>query len=217
MSDRYPLDAMPRTITGKKVKQLRAQGQIPAVVYGPKREPLHISIEWPKLRPVLMEAGGTHIIDLKIEGTSIPTLVREVHRHHTMKDRVIHIDFYAVNLLETVVASVPVSVINDRKAAEAISGRVIQDISMLEIEALPTSIPEEIVVDASVITEIGQSIHAYDLTPIEGVTFLLDDEIAIVRSDYRPEAPASDDSEDETASGSEPELIRRKDDEDFDD
>ncbi|PJF45021.1 MAG: 50S ribosomal protein L25 [Phototrophicales bacterium] len=215
MSERFPLEATSREVIGKKVKQLRAKGQIPAVIYGPKQEPLNIVVQWSKLRPVLSNAGGTHLIDIQIDGNKIPTLVRSVQRHHIYKDVVLHVDFYAVDLSETVVAAVPLVLINEEETAREIGGQIIQEHSMIEVECLPDRIPSEIVLDVSKIKEIGDYLYVSDLPQIEGVTYLLDEEQPLVRSDYRPEAVTEEVEEEELDTEVEPELITRQKDEDF--
>ncbi len=217
MSERFPLEATSRTIIGKKVSRLRSQGHIPAVIYGPKGEPVHIAVEWPKLRLVLMQASGTHVVDVSVDGTTIPTLIRSVQRHHVQKDVVLHVDFYAVDLTETVVTSVPLVLIKEEETARLIAGQIIPEQTQIDIEALPTNIPSEIIVDVSIIKEIGQSIYVTDLTPIEGVKFLIDEDAPLVRSDYRSDSIAEEDGEGETDVSMEPERITRRKEDEFDD
>lgn len=216
MSERFPLEATSRTTIGKKVSQLRVQGQVPAVIYGPKFEPVHISIEWPKLRPVLLEAGGTHLVDVNVDGTTIPTLIRSVQRHHTQKDVVLHVDFYAVNMSETIVTSIPLVVVNDEETARAIAGQIIVEQAMIDVESLPNNIPTEIVIDIlPIIKEIGQHVHVTDLPKLDGVTYLIDEDVPLIRSDYRSDTSA-DESDESVDMAVEPERITRRKEEDFD-
>lgn len=220
MSERFALEAAARTVVGKKVKNIRAQGQIPAVVYGPDRDPVHIAIEWKKLRPVLLEAGGTNLVDIQVDGQTITTLIRDVQRDPLKFTEVYHVDFYAVNLKETIVAQIPVTMTNERETIDRINGRIVLDYPMIEIEALPAKLPSEIEVDVSVLQEIGDAIYVDGMPEIEGVRYLVDPDVAIVRSDYLQQRPELEEAEEETEvidEGVEPEVIARGKEEDFED
>ncbi len=217
-NERYALSAQARTVVGKKVKQLRANGEIPAVIYGKTQEPVHVQIQWPDLRVALLESGGTGLVDVNVGSETYTTLVRVVDRDPVRQDVVLHVDFYAVNLKEKLVSTVPVSMINNEETALRIGGRVIFETTSVEVECLPTNIPDEIIVDTSVLTEIGQSILVSDLPTIEGVDFVTDGDTPVVRTDYLPTEPAADEAdggEELGEGGAEPEVIARgKEDED---
>ncbi len=217
-NERYALSAQARTVVGKKVKQLRANGEIPAVIYGKTQEPVHVQIQWPDLRVALLESGGTGLVDVNVGSETYTTLVRVVDRDPVRQDVVLHVDFYAVNLKEKLVSTVPVSMINNEETALRIGGRVIFETTSVEVECLPTNIPDEIIVDTSVLTEIGQSILVSDLPTIEGVDFVTDGDTPVVRTDYLQAEPASDEADSGAElgeGGAEPEVIARgKEDED---
>lgn len=211
-NERFALSAQKRTIVGKKVKTLRAQGEIPAVIYGKTQEPVHVQIPWRDLRVALLEAGGTGLIDVNMGDETYTTLVRVVDRHPVRQDMVLHVDFYAVNLLEKLVSTVPVSMSNSEETALRIGGRVIFETTSLEVECLPDNIPSEIVVDVSVLTEIGQSILISDLPTYEGVDFITDADTPVIRTDYLRAEIVEDEiegDEDVLEEGVEPEVIAR--------
>lgn len=212
-NERYALGAQQREIVGKKVKQLRAQGEVPAVIYGKTQDPVHIQIPWSNLRVALLESGGTGLIDVNVGSETYTTLVRVVDRDPVRQDVVLHVDFYAVNLKEKLVSTVPVSMINSEETALRLNGRVIFETTSVEVECLPTNIPDEILVDTSVLTEIGQSILVSDLPKIADVDFVTDPETPIVRTDYLQVEPVEE-GEDEGLEegmdeGAEPEVIAR--------
>lgn len=215
MSHRVQLEANSRSVFGKKVKQLRRDGQIPAVIYGQTtEEPVHIQVDWPKLRVALIDAGGSNLVDVNVAGEIYTTLIREVARHPVRRD-VLHVDFYAVDLTHTIVSHVPVIVHGNQEAALRIAGRILLETQTLEVESLPDNIPSEIVVDVSGIEEIGEVILLEDLPEIEGVTFLHAPDTVIVRSDYLAAAPVEEEEEEEEVEGLleeegvEPEVISR--------
>lgn len=195
MSEAFVLEAQKREIVGKKVKQLRAKGEIPAVVYGPKQQPMNITVEWAQLRPVLRDAGGTNLIEVTVDGNKFMTLVRDVHRHPVYHNRVLHVDFYAVDLTETLVTPVPVVLINQEETEERIEGRIILDLPSLEVECLPGSIPSEITIDVSGLQEIGDQITVADLPLIEGVNYYTDSETLVVRTAHLGSLPEEEEEE----------------------
>ena len=211
MSDVYALEAKQRDIIGKKVRWLRANGQVPAVIYGPKQEPVHISIEWTQLRRTLLDAGGTNIVEIEVDGTTYPVLIREVDRHPVRRD-VLHVDFYAVDLTVRLVTSIPVTLINDKETAERLTGRIILDLTAIDVESLPGNIPESIIVDASVLQEIGDMITVADLSAPEGVSIVTDDTMLVARTaHYAAEEEEEEEEVEEGLEGdaSEPEVIGR--------
>ena len=96
MADKIVLEVNRREIEGKGVRQLRRQGVVPGVLYGPTIESIPLQVEWTTLRPVLREAGGSQLIEMSIAGEETHNaLVRSVQRDPIRGD-VLHIDFYRV-------------------------------------------------------------------------------------------------------------------------
>ena len=90
MSDRVTIAAEPRTVTGKKVKQIRRQGYVPGVIYG-QSEPVNIQMEEIQLNRALRVAGTTQLATLDLEGRKYTVLAREIQQHVTRRN-VLHID-----------------------------------------------------------------------------------------------------------------------------
>lgn len=207
------LSATARTISGKQVKQLRHEGLVPGVVYGPTvSEPVHVQVAWTALRPTLIKARSTEIIALDVDGQSINVLVRQVQRHPVRGD-VLHVDFYAVDVNREIRTSVPVVVLNAEATGKRLGARVLQMVTAVEIETLPGNIPSHIDLDLSDITRPGAHISIRDLPQIEGVTYLDDEETVVVRTVSLSEL----EEEAERAFVDEPfspevEVIRRRDD-----
>jgi large subunit ribosomal protein L25 len=219
MSEVFALEAQQRDVIGKKVRRLRASGQIPAVIYGPKQEPVHISIEWTQLRKTLLDAGGTHIVEIKVDGTTYPVLIREVDRHPVRRN-VQHVDFYAVDVTVRLVTSIPVTMINDKETAERLTGRIILDLTAIDVESLPGNIPESIIVDASMLQEMGDLITVADLSAPEGVSIVTDGTMLVARTAHYSAAVEEETEELEEGlegDASQPEVIGRgREDEDDD-
>lgn len=214
MSDRFQLEAQARDVFGKKVRQLRAQGTIPAVIYGSDQEPVHIQVDWTDLRLAFSEAGGSSLVEINVDGETYTTLIRQVDRHPIRRD-VLHVDFHAVDLTQNIVSTVAVLMTGNEEVAMNIGGRVILEHTTLDVESLPTHIPSEIAIDVSHLNEIGQTITVADLPEIEGVRYLADPDMVLIRTDYLAAAPVEDVEEEveEEEMPSEPELVGKDDEE----
>ncbi len=196
MTDRISITAEPRSVIGKKVKQLRREGWIPAVIYG-KNDPIHVQIENGPLRRALRVAGTTQLVELKIGGKKTTVLTREIQQHVTRGD-LIHIDFYEVDMKETITSVAELVAIN--KSAPAAEGMGVATLALrsLDIECLPDNLVSEIEVDMSLIKTVDGVIHVADLTMPEGVTAMTDGETVVARFETFVE------EEEEEAEGFEP-------------
>ena len=158
------LSVEPRTITGKKVKQLRKQGVIPANIFGGKIKSAAIQVKKTIFAPIWQHAGETQIVYLQLgdEKETRPTLISNV-QHHPVSDEVIHVDFRQVDLKEKISANIPVEVVGESPAAKDFQAAIITSLGQIEVEALPTDLPENIQVDISLLKNIGDVIKVADL------------------------------------------------------
>jgi large subunit ribosomal protein L25 len=187
MSERLMIAAAPRTVIGKKVKQLRRSGYIPAVIYG-QGEPEHIQLENLSLRRVLRHASTTHLISLDL-GTQVRTvLAREIQAHLTRGD-LLHIDFYEVNMSETITSEAALIMGGQSVPGERGDGRDVLLMHNVAIECLPDNLVSEIIVDMSQIKTVDDVIYVKDIALPEGVTILSDPETAVARFVYESLAP----------------------------
>jgi large subunit ribosomal protein L25 len=216
MSDNITiLDVTPRTVIGKQVNALRMQGLIPGVIYGPSSEkPLNFQVAWATLRPILRKVGSTELIGLRLEGTTINTLVREVQRDPVRGD-VLHIDLYAVDMNAITRTSVPITVHGLEAANKRVGTRVYQLLTIVEVESLPNKIPQHIDVDLSQINRPGDHISVKDLPAIDGVAYLTDDDTIVVQAAVHGDA--EEDLDGEVTMGEVEVIGRGKDKEDAED
>ncbi len=194
----YVIEAQPRTVTGKQVRQLRNQGLVPAVVYGPKIEPVQIQVPYRPLEVTLMKAGGNHLIDIQVDKKTHTVLTRFVQRH-VVKGNILHVDFFAVDVTQTLTADIFIQFIGESPAVNASIGMLMTGASSLTVETLPTNIPENIEVDLSGLAEIGDSIHVRDIKMGEGITILNDPDELIARIVQPSAARSAADEEAEAA------------------
>jgi large subunit ribosomal protein L25 len=184
MAEFIPLEVEKREVVGKQVKRLRREGKVPAVVYGPDLEPLSLSIDERELRHVLLEAGGTQLIELTLsDGKTIPTLARSVQRDPVVGS-MLHVDFYQVSMNRPITAEVPVILSGELPMVETGAAVLIQGTNSLLIEALPAHLPPHIEVDITVLENIGDQILVGDLEMPGDARTLTDDTELVVKLDY---------------------------------
>jgi large subunit ribosomal protein L25 len=163
-----------RTGNGKGgARKLRRTGVIPAVFYGPKRETTLVGVGAEEFEAKLSHLEGSHLIRLRHGEGGDPdlhekmVLLREVQRH-PVSGAILHADFYEVDLTERLAVSVPLHFVG--KAAGVVAGGILQPVLReIEVECLPTEIPEFIEVDVSTLG-IHEAVHLADLHLPEGVT-----------------------------------------------
>jgi len=211
VSETYTLEAEARATTGSKVSQLRRDGLVPGVIYGKKIEPVSIQVPARALQTILMKAGGTNLIDISVSGQPYSVLARDVQRH-VIRGDILHVDFLAVDASSTITAEVPVHFVNESPAVRAKLGILLQNVSKLTIEALPKNLVSAIEVDLSSLAEVGDALHVRDLTALENVKILNDEDDMLVR--IVPTSAALSEEEGEEAEGGEseggePEVIGR--------
>jgi large subunit ribosomal protein L25 len=181
-SDRLAIDAEPRTVIGKQVKQLRRGGLVPAVIYGIK-EPLTIQLDNILLRRVLRRAGTTNLINISVDGDTRTVLAREIQQHLTRGD-LIHVDFQEVDLAVKITAEASLVLVGRSQMMDDALGSDVLALTNVEIEALPDDLIAEIEVDASQMKSADEPIYISDLVVPEGVTILTDPDTAVARFEY---------------------------------
>ena len=150
-----------RETFGKKVKHLRDKGLIPAELYGYGVENAHISVPQKEFDKVYNEAGESSIINLVLDSKKHPVLIYDLQRD-PVTDEVLSVDFNQVRMDKKVQIWVPLNFVGESEGVKS-GGILVKAMQELEVEALPTNIPQEIEVDISVLTDIDQSIYVKDL------------------------------------------------------
>ena len=178
--ERIELKVEKRTILGKKVKRLRRQGLIPAIIYGHKTEPIPVQIEERELTRVLAQAGPNRLITLRLDGRPRLALAREIQRD-VITDKLLHVDFYTVVMTEKLSAEVPLVLVGESPAVERREGVLQHGIDTVEVECLPGDLIHSIEVDLSELKELGQAIYVKDLKVPPSVEILTDGEEMVVK------------------------------------
>lgn len=174
------LSASLRQETGRKNKQIRKQGFIPAILYGHQVKNLSLSVKAKEFEKVYQEAGESTLIKLKIQSPKSKNMERMVLIQEVAKDpvtdKVIHVDFHQVKMDEAIRAEVPLVFVGSSLAVEKENGVLIKNIQSLEVEALPQDLPHEIQVDISSLKTFDDNIYIKDLTISEKVKVLAEPE-----------------------------------------
>ncbi len=178
--ERIELKVEKRTILGKKVKRLRRQGLIPAIIYGHETEPIPVQIEERELIRVLNQAGPNRLITLRLDGRPRLALAREIQRD-AITGKLLHVDFYTVVMTEKLSAEVPLVLVGESPAVERGEGVLQHGISTVEVECLPGDLIHSIEVDLSELEEVGQAIYVKDLKVPPTVEILTEGEEMVVK------------------------------------
>lgn len=165
-----------RDLFGRKVNRIRKKGLIPANIFGKNVESSAISINAKEFESVFKKVGETQIINL--DGK--PVLVSNVQLD-PISGLYLHVDFRQVDLKEKIEAKIPVEVEGESPAEKQNLGTVVQQIHEIEVEALPSDLPEKLVVDASALIEVDQAVYVKDIKVDSKVVIKTDPELIVVK------------------------------------
>ncbi|MCE1253163.1 MAG: 50S ribosomal protein L25 [Anaerolineae bacterium] len=205
--EKIVIKAEKRTIRGKQVGQLRRQGKLPAVIYGRHiEESLSVTLDLREATRALHGLSSSTIVTLDLDGKEYPTLVREKQRDYIM-NVLRHVDFQAVSLTEKISARVELVFDGVAPAVKDYNGLVVDNMSEIEVEALPQDLPERIHVDISGLKKIGDAIHVKEIKVGDKVQVLsnLDEIVVVITTSGEEEVAAVE----EGAVSAEPEVIEK--------
>lgn len=186
MGEKVVLALSPRSVHGKKVKSLRKQGILPAVVYGSGVEPQSVQIEESVFTKAYKKVGRHTPVTLNLDKKKHIALVKDVDTDQ-VAHRPLHVSFHAVKADEPVTTEVAIRLIGEGESAAEKEGLVIlQALEQIEIRALPMDLPEALEVSIVDLKEAGDRVTVADIKLPEGVEL-------VERGDGR----ADEDDEDE--------------------
>ena len=187
-------------VGSKDAIKLRKQGQIPAVVYGHKKEPVMITLNAKSFREGLQQ--GHRLIEVEIDKKNETLLVKDVQYDYVGTD-IIHVDLMRVDVTEMVRVVVPIETKGTAKGAQE-GGMVEIHTGKLEVECRVTQIPEHIVISVKEMA-LGDAIHAKDIQLPEGVKLISSPELLIVTCHIVAEVKTTEELEAEMPTA--PEVI----------
>ncbi|MBI5963507.1 MAG: 50S ribosomal protein L25 [Chloroflexi bacterium] len=187
--EKVVLKAAKRDVTGKQVKALRRAGQLPAVIYGRHvDQPISISLDAHTAELAFAKLTSSTLVTIDVNGEEYTAIVREKQRNF-IKGVLTHVDFLALDLTEKIRTDVRLTFVGVSSAVKDYSAVLVHRMEALEVECLPTDLPERITVDISSLKEIGNNIHVRDITLPENIVVLDDpDDVVIVATLVKEEA-----------------------------
>ena len=173
--ERIELRSQIRTVQGKQVRRLRAQGWIPAVVFGADVPAKSIQLEERTLIKALRQAGSTTLIDLFVDDEPEPHIVLAHDiQWHTLTAKLHHVDFYQVRLDRKVKTTPPIEIVGESPLVKAGRAVLVQVLGHVEVECLPSELIHSIPVDVSGLESLNDSITIADLRLPPGVAIHAD-------------------------------------------
>ncbi len=195
--DKLELTATPRTLTGKKVKRLRAAGMVPGILYGSDVESKALKFNQREVETIVMRAGSSRLIKVNVSGDEkeYMAIVRDVQRD-IFKQTLVHVDLQALNMQELVRLAISINLVGEAPGVEEMGGVLLQQIYEVEVECLPSDLIPFIEVDISGLEEIGDAITVGDLEIPESIDVFEDPDEVVVQitfieeEEIEEEAPA---------------------------
>lgn len=188
----HSLTALPRTIIGKASALLSKEGRIPAVVYGPKQEPVAVSLSLHEFEAVLRHGGESAVIDLVGLEKPMQVLIHDLDRN-PVTNTPRHADLYAIEKGAKITVSVPLSFVGESMAVK-LGANLVKVLHEIEVESDASKLPAEIEVDISLLAAMDDQIRVSDLKAPAGVDILTpeDEVVALAQA-------VEEETEEETA------------------
>ncbi len=208
MTDKITLKVTARKITGRKTRNLRREGILPANVYGKDIKSQAVQLPTKDFKAAFKVAGETSIINLTLDKeTKIrPVLIHNVHLH-PVTDEFLHADLHQVDLTKKVTVDIPLKMIGEAPAVSK-GGILLQLMDEIEVEALPSDLPDKFEINVSKLKEIGQTINLKDIKVPDKVKLMIDNLSQLVVKIEEPtkeeEKPEVKPEEEVPAEGEEP-------------
>ncbi len=178
MAQPFSINATKRTMTGKRVRRLRVEGLVPAVIYGTVVEdPISITVDERELQRIYQAIGSFTLLDVNLEGEVYTVYLRNL-QSNPIKRRPVHAEFFAPNLRVAMTANVPLHLVGEIKNEALIVTQVRESV---ELRGLPTDLPGSLEVDISTLVTLDDAIHVSDLAIGDDIEVLTDLEELIAR------------------------------------
>lgn len=194
----------PRDRTGTRyAERLRKTGQLPAVIYGHQKDPVHVALNAKRLTELVYD--NAHLLQVQLNQTTESCLIKDVQWDYLGKS-IIHVDLARVDLSETVEVEIGVELVGEAAGLKEEGAFLDNPVSEISIECRADSIPELIEVDVSGLG-VDQAITVADLKLPAGVKCTMDPETIICQVSIAEEEAAPTEA---AAEGAEPEVIGKK-------
>lgn len=176
-SDTIDLTLEMRTTLGKGLGQLRRDGKVPAVIHDHGKASIHVMANTAATAKVCQQAGKHHPVQLTVEGKRHLALIKDTVFEPTRRN-LRHVVFQAIKQNETVSAEIPV-VLSGEAPAQKLNMSILQQIDVVEVEALPRDLIDSLEVKVDGLAEVGDKITIADIIVPKGITITADPELII--------------------------------------
>lgn len=180
MAERVTIKAAPRAVLGKKVRQLRRQGRLPANVYGRGIDSRAIDIDAREFARTIKSAGLRAMIELSVDGENDPryVILRGMARSGGTGEP-IHVDFFQVDPNIPIQANVPIRLVGEAPAVRDLAGTLLPGLDVVAVRCLPLAIPDSMPVDLSGLNSFDMTLTVANIEPMDGVEILTDPAIVV--------------------------------------
>jgi large subunit ribosomal protein L25 len=179
----YAMNAKSRALTGRKTDHLRAEGTVPAVVYGAIEKPRSVEVDRNEFVRVFKAAGESGVVELTIDGKDkLNVLVHDIQTD-PLRDEVIHADFRALDMNKPIETDVKVVFTGESAAVKHLGGIFVHPLESIMVRALPKDLPHEIMVDISALATFDDVIRVSDIAALPGVELLEELEATVATVD----------------------------------
>jgi large subunit ribosomal protein L25 len=196
-SKEFSIDAEIRDIFGKKVKYIRNNNGIPAIIYGGDDKPLSITIKKNEFLKLYRDVGQRHVVNIQIDKKKFPVIVYKYQKHPVYED-FIHVDFKRVKMNEKIHAEIPLIFTGESPAVKNLGAILFTQLHEVEVIALPNDIPENIEINLDKLENVDEAIHVSDIADIKNVEIITSKESGIVVA-KAPRTAAEDEEEEVTS------------------
>jgi large subunit ribosomal protein L25 len=161
-----------RSVTGKQNRRLRSTGVVPGVLFGKTTGSISVQVDAKALDAIYREAGRTTVVKVAIDGGSPTSAIIKSLQRHPLTGRALHVDLFALDLTQEMVADIPLVFSGLAPVIEQESAILLTAIDHFKVRALPADLPSSFNVDLSLLVDMDATIHVRDVATDEKVTVL---------------------------------------------
>lgn len=179
--ERLQVQAVNRVVTTPKghLNKLRAQGMVPAIVYGQKEVPVSVTVHAKDINAIVQSAGGLNtLVDLTVDGKKDTVMIKTVTRDILLSERFTHVDFLRISLQDKLEVQVHIVLVGEAEGVKD-GGIVQQPLREVSLKCLPSDIPDSLELDITCL-KVGESLSVADLKVPPGTEFITDASEAVV-------------------------------------
>lgn len=162
MGSEIKLDAQTRA--DEKMRDVRAEGLIPAVMYGAGTEAKSLKVKSGELNKVFSQAGESTLINLSVDGKApVKVIIKDIQKS-VLKNYITHVDFYTIDMTHKIEVEIPLHFIGEARAVKELGGTLLKGLETIHVRCLPGDLIDFIEVDISSLDDFESTVRVSDLT-----------------------------------------------------